>query len=99
MAIFEPHLNTRGSGFETYLGINKAEWHAVLIENSVRFEAGIPLRAYYGKTVDGQGSGTNMLLVLFISQGLFDNDALLSFYNYDSLGHDNVCPRYYPSWL
>lgn len=34
-----------------------------------------------------------------LTKGFFDNDALLSFYNYDSLGHDNVCPRYYPSWL
>ena len=60
-----------GSYSASYLGINKAEWHAVLIENRVRFEAGIPLRAYYGITVDGQGSGTNMLLVLFINQGIF----------------------------
>jgi len=50
-----------------YLGINRAEWRAVSIENRVRAEAGIPLRAYYSRTEDGQGSGTNMLLFFLIN--------------------------------
>lgn len=55
----------------SYLGIKRAEWHAVSIENRVRFEAGIPLRAYYGRTEDGRGFGLNMLLFLLTNHVIF----------------------------
>ena len=55
----------------SYLGIKRAEWHAVSIENRVRFEAGIPLRAYYGRTEDGRGFGPNMLLFLLTNHVIF----------------------------
>ena len=53
-----------GKYIPRYNGILKCEWRAVYYENIIRSQAGLPLRTYYGYSIDGStyfGVGVKML--------------------------------------